>query len=66
MKLLGGQKLHHERRGRQAGQLKREVPCANLDAFRSWLFGLGVHAEVLAPPEVRADVVGWLSAMVAR
>lgn len=39
------------------------VPCANADAFRSWLFGLGVHAEVLGPPEVRADVVGWLSAL---
>jgi len=39
------------------------VPCANADAFRSWLFGLGVHAEVLAPAEVRADVVGWLSAL---
>ncbi|MEX1104566.1 MAG: WYL domain-containing protein [Ilumatobacteraceae bacterium] len=37
-----------------------DVPCANLDAFRSWVLGLGVHAEVLAPPEVRADVVTWL------
>lgn len=51
---------------RDGGAVVAEVPCANLDAFRSWLFGLGVHAEVLAPPEVRADVVGWLSAMVAR
>ena len=43
-----------------------EVACANLDAFRSWLFGLGEHAEVLTPPEVRAAVVDWLQAMVAR
>lgn len=40
------------------------VPCANLSAFRSWLFGLGDHAEVLGPPEVRADVVQWLRQMV--
>ncbi len=39
------------------------VPCANLDAFRSWVLGLGVHAEVLGPPEVRAHVVGWLRAL---
>ncbi len=46
------------------GSIVVEVPCANLDAFRSWLFGLGEHAEVLAPPEVRSDVVAWLQAMV--
>ncbi len=31
----------------------------------SWLFGLGVHAEVLGPPEVRQFVVTWLQATVA-
>lgn len=46
-----------------SGAVVVEVPCANLDAFRSWLFGLGVHAEVLAPPEVRDDVVLWLTAL---
>jgi len=46
------------------GSIVVEVPCANLDAFRSWLFGLGENAEVLAPAEVRADVVAWLQAMV--
>ncbi len=51
---------------RPAGAVVIAVPCANLDAFRSWLFGLGVNAEVLAPREVRADVVDWLAAMVAR
>jgi predicted DNA-binding transcriptional regulator YafY len=39
------------------------VPCANRDAFRSWVIGLGGHAEVLGPPEVRADVVSWLRAI---
>jgi predicted DNA-binding transcriptional regulator YafY len=53
--------------GRSAdGSIEVEVACANLPAFRSWLFGLGAHAEVLGPPEVRADVVGWLRTLVAR
>jgi predicted DNA-binding transcriptional regulator YafY len=46
------------------GSIDVEVPCANLDAFRSWLFGLGLHAVVLDPPDVRADVVQWLRTMV--
>ncbi len=45
------------------GSVDVEVPCANLDAFRSWLFGLGLQAEVLGPAEVRADVVQWLRSM---
>jgi predicted DNA-binding transcriptional regulator YafY len=49
------------------GSVEVEVPCANLDAFRSWLFGLGVHAEVVSPPAVRAAIVSWLREMaVAR
>jgi hypothetical protein len=39
------------------------VPCANLPAFRSWVLGFDDHAEVLAPPHVRADVVAWLEAI---
>jgi predicted DNA-binding transcriptional regulator YafY len=46
------------------GAVRVSVPCANLDAFRSWLFGLGAYAEVLDPPEVRASVVEWLRSMV--
>ena len=52
------------RRSSEAEEI--EVPCGNLPAFRSWLFGLGARAEVLSPPEVRADVVAWLESMVAR
>jgi predicted DNA-binding transcriptional regulator YafY len=36
------------------------VPASNLPAFRSWVLGLLDHAVVLGPPEVRADIVGWL------
>jgi predicted DNA-binding transcriptional regulator YafY len=46
--------------GGASGATVFEVTCTNLDAFRSWVLGLGVHAEVLGPPEVRADVVAWL------
>lgn len=45
------------------GAVVVQVPCANLDAFRSWLFGWGVDAEVLSPAEVRDDVVRWLRSM---
>lgn len=45
------------------GSIVVTVPCRNVAAFRSWLFGLGVHAEVLAPPTVREGVVSWLRAM---
>jgi predicted DNA-binding transcriptional regulator YafY len=41
------------------------VRCANVDAFRSWVFGMGLHAEVLSPPSIREAVVGWLREMVA-
>lgn len=42
------------------GSVVFRVPCRNREAFRGWVIGLGVHAEVVAPPEVRADVVAWL------
>ncbi|MCU1504390.1 MAG: pafB [Ilumatobacteraceae bacterium] len=48
---------------RADGTVVLEVACANLDAFRSWLFGLGTHAEVQGPPAVREAVVSWLVAM---
>ena len=47
------------------GSIEIDVPCANLPAFRSWLFGYLEHAEVLAPAEVRADVIDWLEGMLA-
>ncbi len=48
------------------GSLYFAVPCANVDAFRSWLFGWGEHAEVVSPDDVRAEVVDWLRAVAAR
>ncbi|MEP7113873.1 MAG: WYL domain-containing protein [Ilumatobacteraceae bacterium] len=48
------------------GGVEVEVPCSNLDAFRSWLFGWGVHAEVVGPADVRDGLIDWLRAMASR
>ena len=48
------------------GGVEVEVPCSNLDAFRSWLFGWGVHAEVVAPADVRDDLIRWLRSIASR
>ena len=48
------------------GGVEVDVPCSNLDAFRSWLFGWGVHAEVVAPADVRDGLVDWLRTMAVR
>ena len=54
-----------ERERRDDGTIVFRVPCANREAFRSWVLGLGLHAEVLAPSEVRADLVDWLRVTAA-
>jgi proteasome accessory factor B len=43
------------------GSIDFLVPCANLDAFRSWLLAMVDRAEVLEPADVRAHVVEWLT-----
>ncbi len=58
---LGAERVLRRRRN---GSIDVEVPCANVPAFRSWVLGLLDHAEVLGPPDVRAAVVDWLTAMV--
>ncbi len=45
------------------GSIDVEVPCVNRDAFRSWVLGLAEHAVVVWPPEVRADLVQWLTSI---
>jgi predicted DNA-binding transcriptional regulator YafY len=44
------------------GSVVVRVPCVNRWAFRSWVLGLLDHAEVIGPPDVRAEVVAWLGA----
>ena len=48
------------------GGVEVKVPCSNLAAFRSWLLGWGVHAEVVAPADVRDDLIRWLRSMATR
>ena len=43
------------------GSIHVQVPCVNRDAFRNWLLGLTHFAEVVSPPEVRDDVISWLT-----
>jgi proteasome accessory factor BC len=38
---------------------------AGFPALRSWLLGLLTHAEILEPPEFRAELVTWLTGIVA-
>ena len=46
------------------GSLDFQIPCANLAAFRSWLFAMVDRAEVLSPPHVREYVVASLRELV--
>ncbi len=46
------------------GSVVVDVPAVNIDAFRSWVLGLLDHAVVLGPPELRDELVGWLTNIV--
>ena len=39
-----------------------ELPVTNRSAFRSFVLSFLEHAEVLDPPELRAELVEWLEA----
>ena len=47
---------------RPDGSVVLAVRVTNRDAFRSFVLGFLDHAEVLGPPELRADMVEWLEA----
>jgi predicted DNA-binding transcriptional regulator YafY len=48
---------------RPDGSVELEVPVTNRDAFRSFVLGFLDHAELLGPPELRADLVAWLESL---
>jgi predicted DNA-binding transcriptional regulator YafY len=50
---------------RPDGSLVLELPVTNPDGFRSFVLGFLEHAEVLGPPTLRDDVVGWLEALAS-
>jgi proteasome accessory factor B len=43
------------------GSVVVELPVTNRDAFRSFVLSFLDHAEVLGPPELRAEMVAWLT-----
>jgi predicted DNA-binding transcriptional regulator YafY len=43
------------------GSVVVELTVTNRDAFRSFVLGFLDHAEVLSPPELRDELVTWLS-----
>jgi predicted DNA-binding transcriptional regulator YafY len=45
---------------RADGAVIVELSVVNRAAFRTWVLGLLDHAEVIAPEELRGDVVEWL------
>jgi proteasome accessory factor B len=45
------------------GSIVVRMAVTNREAFRSFVLGLLDHAEVLSPPELRKDMVAWLSAL---
>jgi predicted DNA-binding transcriptional regulator YafY len=50
---------------RDDGSVVVELPVTNRDGFRSFVLGFLEHAEVLDPPELRDDVIAWLTAIAA-
>ncbi len=48
---------------RDDGSVVVELQVVNREAFRTWVLGLLEHAEVLAPADLRADLVAWLGAI---
>lgn len=48
---------------RPDGAVVLTLPVRSVDALRSFVLAYGADAEVLDPPEVRAEVVAWLEAV---
>lgn len=51
---------------RPDGGVVVDVPVTNRDAFRSFVLGYLDHAEVLAPDDLRADLVTYLESLCPR
>ena len=49
---------------RDDGAVVVELTVTNRDAFRSFVLGFLDHAEVLAPTELREEIIAWLKAVV--
>jgi proteasome accessory factor C len=47
------------------GSVELCLRVSNFAAIRSWVLSLLTHAEILSPPEFRADMVSWLRGITA-
>jgi proteasome accessory factor BC len=50
---------------RPDGSVEVRFSVSNRGALRSWVLGLLDHAEVVGPPEMRAEVVEWLESIAS-
>ena len=50
---------------RPDGSMVFRLQATNVHAVCAWVLGLGEHAEILGPPEARAEIVQWLEATLA-
>ena len=57
---LGGQAVAERR---DDGSIVVRMAVTNREAFRSFVLGLLDHGEVLGPPDLRTDMVAWLTAL---
>ncbi|MEO7837454.1 MAG: WYL domain-containing protein [Acidimicrobiales bacterium] len=57
---------HAVRERRADGSTVFAFNVTNRSAFRAWLLGLGHHAALLDPPDLRAEFVEWLESMSCR
>ena len=60
-----GPEAHVESDSASGGDTIVEVAMTNRAAFRSFVLGFLEHAEILDPPDVRADMIEWLEAVAA-
>ena len=60
--LVGNEAVVDER---SDGAIVIEVAVSNVAAFRSFVLGFRHHAEVLAPAELRSEMVDWLRSVIA-
>jgi proteasome accessory factor C len=47
------------------GSVEVRFSVSNRAALRSWVLGLLDHAEVVGPPELRAEIVAWLESIAS-
>lgn len=60
---LGGESIVERR---DSGDAVVEIAASDTAAIRSYVLGFLEHAEVLAPADLRAEIIAWLEAIAGR